>query len=209
MNDGPTTDSRMTAHAEIRADYADTSAFSHHVDSDFYTRLDADRAILSGDWDEADPALLARVSRFLIGEARLIDKGRFDDWLRLFSADGLYWVPVIRGGGDPREQISHAFDDVRRLTDRVFWLNTGLAHSQIPPSRLCHVLGNVEAIERAGVVYARSTFMLAEHRPRLDRHFAGSYGHVLVPEDGGFRIRLKQVNLIDSDRGHENLTLVF
>lgn len=200
----------MTDTTSPKPDYADTAAYSHHIDADYYARLDADRAILAADWDdEFDPAVVARAHRFLIKEARLLDNGRFDDWLGLFSADGLYWVPVTPDGGDPRTQVSHAFDDVRRLTDRVFWLNTGLAHSQLPPSRLRHLLGNVEAIERDGAIYVRSNFLLAEHRPNLDRRFAGQYAHVLTVDDEQLRIRLKQVNLIDSDRGHENLTLVF
>jgi len=194
----------------VSPDYIDTTVYSHHVDSGFYDRLERDRGILAADWDEQDPAVVARAATLLATEARLIDMGRFDDWLALFTADALYWVPVVNGGGDPRTEVSHAFDDVRRITDRVFWLNTGLAYSQIPPSRLRHVIGNVEAIERDGATYVRSTFVIAEHRPNLNRHFAGAYGHVLVPQgDGRLHIRLKKVDLIDSDRGHDNLTLVF
>lgn len=200
----------MSDTAKVSSEYADTSVYSHHVDSSFYERLESDRAILAADWDDQDPAVVARAATLLATEARFIDSGRFEDWLDLFTSDALYWVPVVTGGGDPRTEVSHAFDDVRRIADRVFWLNTGLAYSQIPPSRLRHVIGNVEAIERDGAVYVRSTFVIAEHRPNLNRHFAGGYGHVLVPQpDGRLHIRLKKVDLIDSDRGHENLTLVF
>ena len=34
---------------------------------------------------------------FLIAEARLLDAGRFDEWLALFAEDGFYWVPAAPG----------------------------------------------------------------------------------------------------------------
>ena len=36
---------------------------------------------------------LNRCERFLQHEARLLDEGKFDDWLALFTPDAWYWVP--------------------------------------------------------------------------------------------------------------------
>ena len=36
---------------------------------------------------------LHRCEQFLINEARLLDEGKFDDWLALFTPDAWYWVP--------------------------------------------------------------------------------------------------------------------
>ena len=111
-------------------------------------------------------------------------------------------MPVTAGGGNPRHEVSHAFDDRRRLTDRVYWLRTGLAFSQIPASRTRRVIGNVETttdLESAATLI-RSNFVVHEFRAGVTKTYAGWYGHVLVDS----RIRLKQVNLLDSDQIHEN-----
>ena len=119
-------------------------------------------------------------------------------------------MPVTPGGGDPRTEVSHAFDDHRRLTDRVYWLRTGLAYSQIPASRTRRLVGNVETIDDVdGTRLVRSTFLLEEFRAGVTKSYAGWYGHVLRQESGDWVVRLKMANLIDSEQYHENLTLVF
>lgn len=192
--------------------YTDTSRWSYHVDDAWYERVVRYHQLLTQDWPESDPAALHRVSAFLTREARLIDASRFDDWLALFSGDCLYWVPITPGGGDPRHEVSHAFDDHRRLTDRVYWLDTGLAFSQIPPSRTRRLITNIETIDdpETGATLVRSDFLLTEFRAGITKTYTGWYGHALVDDGaGGWQVRLKQVNLLDSDQLHENLTLVF
>ncbi|WP_107050838.1 aromatic-ring-hydroxylating dioxygenase subunit beta [Amycolatopsis nivea] len=195
----------------IPAEYADTSAWSYHVDDQFYTDLARDSAALREDWPTAGAAELAEAQSFLAAEARLLDEGRFNEWLDLFTDDCLYWVPVTPGAGDPLAEVSHAFDDRRRLTDRVYWLRTGLAFSQIPASRTRRLTTNVETTTDpgSGVRMIRSNFAVHEFRAGIAKIHAGWYGHVLEPGESGWRIRLKQVNLLDSEQLHENLTLVF
>ncbi|MBI4900843.1 MAG: aromatic-ring-hydroxylating dioxygenase, partial [Actinobacteria bacterium] len=76
--------------SSIPAQYADTSSFSYHVDAAFYDRLDHYRDSFGEDWPAPDAATLADVTAFLIREARVIDEGRFNDWLDLFTDDCLY-----------------------------------------------------------------------------------------------------------------------
>ncbi|HEY3465477.1 MAG TPA: aromatic-ring-hydroxylating dioxygenase subunit beta [Amycolatopsis sp.] len=191
--------------------YADTSSWSYHVDDEYYRELRRQTDLLREDWPEATVEESVRAATFLAREARLIDEGRFNHWLDLFTDDCLYWVPVVAGGGDPATEVSHAFDDRRRLTDRVYWLRTGLAFSQIPASRTRRVIGNVEtsADPETGDRLVRSNFTVHEFRAGVAKTYAGWYGHVLRNTGDGWRIRVKQANLLDSDQIHENLTLVF
>lgn len=198
--------------SSVPAHYADTSSFSYHVDAAFYDRLDHYRDSFGEDWPAPEPVTLAQATAFLVREARLIDEGRFNDWLDLFADDCLYWVPVTSGGGEPRTEVSHAFDDRRRLTDRVYWLRTGLAYSQIPASRTVRIVGNVEVLDDVGGdTLVRSNFIINEFRAGVTKTYSGWYGHVLTRDgDGdGWKIRLKQANLLDSEQYHENLTIVF
>ena len=193
----------------IPPECADTSSFSYHVDASFYADLDRLRDLFTEDWPEAAPTDLARATSFLTREARFIDEGRLNEWLAMFSDDCLYWVPVSAGGGEPRTEVSHAFDDRRRLTDRVYWLRTGLAYSQIPASRTRRLVGNVELLdESSGTRLVRSNFIINEFRAGVAKTYTGWYAHVLTPIEDGWQIRLKQANLLDSEQYHENLTIV-
>ena len=42
-------------------------------------------------------ALLADVTRFLWAEADLLDARAYDDWLELWTEDGLYILPIGEG----------------------------------------------------------------------------------------------------------------
>lgn len=190
--------------------YGDTSMFSYHVDSDWYDELDRYREVFMDDWPAAPLEDWYAAQSFLTREASLIDNGRFNDWLDLFAGDCLYWVPVNPGGGDPRTEVSHAFDDHRRLTDRVYWLRTGLAYSQLPASRTRRLITGIETVDiDDDIRMIRSNFVVHEFRAGVAKTYAGWYGHTLRGTDEGWRIRVKSVNLIDSEQYHENLTLVF
>ena len=196
--------------SQVPEQFQDTTSYSYHVDSGFYDDLDRFRELFGEDWPDANVADWQQVTGFVTREARAIDEGRFNDWLDLFAGDGLYWVPVTAGGGDPRTEVSHAFDDHRRLTDRVYWLRTGLASSQLPASRTRRLIGNVETIDDPeGLRLVRSNFIINELRAGTAKTYTGWYGHVLQRDDDGWKIRLKMVNLLDSEQYHENLTLVF
>lgn len=185
-----------------------------------YDRLARDVAGLRGiDWP--DPDVTPAATAFVHREARLLDDDRLEDWFALVDDDGLYWVPANPTGGNPATEVNLAFDDKRRLDDRVYWLRTGLVTAQIPSSRTRHLLTNVEAVrgDDPGTLLVRANLALAEHRAGIDRVFTGWCGYVLTGADGGaagsvpdprtLRIRTKATFLTDSDRGHENLTFLF
>ena len=136
-------------------------------------------------------------------EARLLDEGRYDDWLSLYADECLYWVPAARPPGDPRREVSIAFDDRRRLEDRIYRLRTGSAWSQVPPSRTVRLLSNVEVFENRMV---RANFLISEFRAGETRLWSGWYGCRLAP--GSLAIEVKQVNLIDGDQNLRNPSLV-
>ncbi|MDE0149931.1 MAG: aromatic-ring-hydroxylating dioxygenase subunit beta [Rhodospirillaceae bacterium] len=185
----------------------DPSTSSYYVGDDFYRELvDA-----FTDWDRdelaiSDPARRDAARAFLEREARLLDRGRLEDWLALFAPECAYWIPGTPERGDPRREITVAFHDRRQLEDRVYRLRTGYAWSQSPESRTVRSVSNVElfATGDAGIVMARSNFHIAELLDGDLRHWAGWTGHRLAITGGGFSILAKQVNLIDCDRNLRN-----
>ena len=188
----------------------DAAQTSWYVDDRYYALLEADVRQWQQEGMPGDEATRRECERLLFREARLLDAGRFREWLDLFTDECLYRVPAAPGGGAPRGEVSLAFDDHRRLLDRIVRLETGSAWSQVPPSRTCRLLANLEVFAggSADEARARSTFVIHESRREVQRALAGWYGHVLRREAGGWKIARKMVNLLESDQGLENLSLV-
>jgi benzoate/toluate 1,2-dioxygenase beta subunit len=81
---------------------------------------------------------------------------------------------------------------------------------QQPPSKTARLIGNIELIEHSEEhAVVASTFHLLESRMRGEqRYFAGTYRHDLVREEE-WMIKLKRVDLINSDAAHECLEIFF
>ena len=60
------------------------------------------------------------IENFLYREARLLDEGKLQDWLKLFTEEARYWIPCNRDDIDPMREVSIIYDDrdaVATLTD--------------------------------------------------------------------------------------------
>jgi 3-phenylpropionate/cinnamic acid dioxygenase small subunit len=151
---------------------------------------------------------IAAVTNFLYHEADLLDARRYEEWLELYTDDAVYWIPQGEES-DHTHHVSIAYDDRRRLHERVLRLASGFAFSQDPPSRTCHVVGNVRiAGELDEDLEVRSNLMLAEMRRGIQNVYAGQVTHRLVPTAGSFMVRGKTVRLINSDVPLSNLTFL-
>jgi 3-phenylpropionate/cinnamic acid dioxygenase small subunit len=159
--------------------------------------------------DATRTELWLEVSQFLYREAALIDGGRFRDWLDLFTDDAVYWVPQA-DGEDPERFVSIAYDDRRRLGERVLRLESGFAHAQDPPSRTCHLVGNVVlGAEEDGELPVSSSLLVAEVRRAVQTLYAARVEHRLTRADSGaLSIRRKVVRLINSDAPLGNVSFL-
>lgn len=141
-----------------------------------------------------------QIEAFLYREARLIDEHRYDEWLSLWTDDGIYWVPCNEDDTDPARQVSLIYDDRVRLGDRVARLKSGAAWAQEPKSRMRRVIANLEIEEgENGEVSVASNFILAELRRHMQNLWAGRTIHKLRPENGDFKIVYKKVMLVNND----------
>lgn len=118
----------------------------------------------------ADHETHARVTQFLALEARLLDEGRERDWLDLLDDELVYQVP-IRAATEPRtEEYSEPGFRIRdtkaHMQTRIDRLNTGIAYSEVPPSRTLRVVGSVEVLttDRPDLVEANSAILLYRQR---------------------------------------------
>lgn len=150
-------------------------------------------------------------SQLLYREARYMDAASYDEWLSLWAADGVYWVPANDADNDPSRHFALVYLDLDGLRARFMRLVREDAYAQNPPSRLCRVVSNVEVegidgdADRAIV---HSTFNLTELR-RGDQHtFAGRSEHQLLLDDGAWKIERKKVVLVNLDEPIGNLSFL-
>jgi benzoate/toluate 1,2-dioxygenase beta subunit len=152
----------------------------------------------------------AECEQFLVHEARLLDEGRFDQWLGLFTSDAWYWVPSEPDQANPRETISLIYDDRRLLETRVRRLASPRIYSQEPRSRTSRIIANVSIEEADGTgCIVRSKWQLLEYRRETQRIFGGTSFHRLVRGDNGIQIAWKRVDLVNCDAPLEGLVVPF
>jgi 3-phenylpropionate/cinnamic acid dioxygenase small subunit len=158
--------------------------------------------------------LKSEAEAFLVEEGRLLDAGRYEEWLALFAEDGFYWIPAAPGQADPLNHLSIFYEDKSVLRMRVRRLSHPRAYSALPAPRTAHLVGSVTAARgaEAGIdCEARSTVMVAEYRAGDKggdrRLWAGQQLHRLRRTPEGLRIVLKRVDLIDCDAAHGILAI--
>lgn len=149
---------------------------------------------------EVNADLHLEVSSFLYREARLLDTRDFDQWLQLWTSDGMYWIPHQEQQSNPKDHISLFWEDatlrevrVRRITNARNW-------SQQPHTRTARSVTNIsiDGTDEEGRLVVRSTLLVSEWR-NTQRILAGLVTHKLVKtQDDAWKIYLKRADLTNS-----------
>src|SRR5213594_3746999 len=83
----------------------------------------------------ADAELRSEIEQLLYHEAWLLDRGRLDEWLGLYTDDATYWIPLQANQADPLTTSSIVYDDRRLLEVRVRQFQHPRAHARVPAPR--------------------------------------------------------------------------
>ena len=141
-----------------------------------------------------------QIEDFIYREARLADEQRAEEWLALWTDDGVYWVPANRDDIDPTREVSFVYDDRQGIGDRVERLKQGLAFAQDPASRMRRMLSNIEIEEEEnGEITVYSNFMVIELRRHVQNIWAGRMMYRLRHQNGHLKMALKKVMLVNND----------
>ena len=154
---------------------------------------------------------------FLYKEAELLDELRLEEWLRLFTPDGLYWIPIDEGISTD-QSASIVRDNTLRREERVFHLLNTRFPAQSPRSRTLHMISNVRIAETdSNFVKLHSNQTIHEVRAGDFRQvglgvvntLVAKVEHVLEGQQGDLKIALKKILLINRDMPQGNLTFLF
>ena len=151
------------------------------------------------------------VEQFLYRQADLLDTKRWEEWIGLFTDDGIYWMPP-----EPTYQTWDGTPAIFAEDKNLMRVRMGRvlhpdAWSQRPLWGTNHVVSNViiENESPNGDVIARSRFHMMELRRDDVRHFAGSYMHQLKKTKEGYRIKLQRVDMTNAQAAYDYVLQVW
>ena len=166
-----------------------------------------------------------QVQDFLYREAELLDERRYEEWLDLFTEDAHYFMPMRRNV--PHDEIEREFTregmDVSwfdegkdTLTRRVRQILTGIHWAEEPPSRICHMISNVQVVgadpagPAATEIAVKSRFLVYRNRVETETDvLVGKREDLLRRVNGGCKLARRRIVLDQSVLLAKNLTFFF
>jgi len=162
------------------------------------------------------PTTCHDIEQFLFLEARLLDEGRFKEWLNLLTEDIRYWMPSMArkyrsvshsitlldpASYEEREfttdhELSILDETKESLVKRVARLDTGMAWAEDPPSSTCHIISNISIREtqKASELSVHSNFILYRSRGEHEQDFfVGRRDDVLRFADEGWKLASRKI----------------
>lgn len=147
---------------------------------------------------------------FVYEEARMLDDARFDEWLDLWTHEGIYWMPLDYNQQDPDLVTSLLHEDAFMRKLRVERFKGERTFSQKPKTRCHHVIQRPfvdEADHDKGRFVTHTAFHYVETRLDEQIMLAANARHELVLHDGKLKITLKRVDLLNSDAAFGNIQM--
>ena len=165
------------------------------------------------------------VEDFLYREAELLDERRYEDWPELLTDDIRYFMPMRRNV--PHDETAREFTregaDVSwfdegkdTLARRVQQILTGIHWAEEPPSRICHMISNVQILRASPdgpaptEVAVKSRFLVYRNRVETETDvLVGKREDLLRRVNGTFKIARRKIILDQSVLLAKNLTFFF
>jgi benzoate/toluate 1,2-dioxygenase beta subunit len=151
------------------------------------------------------------VEQFLYRQADLLDTRQWQQWIDLFAADGIYWMPPDASYKTWDGQPAIFAEDRNLMTVRMNRVLHPDAWSQRPLWGTNHVVSNVVIDKQSakGDLVVRSRFHMMELRRDDVRHFAGRYTHHLKKAKDGYRITLQRVDMTNAEATYDYVLQVW
>jgi 3-phenylpropionate/cinnamic acid dioxygenase small subunit len=144
------------------------------------------------------------VEQFLYRQAELLDDKNWQEWIDLFTPDGIYWMPPEPSHTTWEGMPAIFAEDKNLMTVRMKRVLHPDAWSQRPLWETNHIVSNV-IIEKEteDEIVVRSRFHMMELRRDDVRHFAGRYRHTLVKTGEGCAIKLQRVDMTNAQAAYD------
>lgn len=150
-------------------------------------------------------------------EVLLLQSGKYEEWLSIFTEDVRYRAPVVRVADNRDEVVAKEKDlayydeDLETLRLRARKLASTMAWTEYPPSRLRYFVQVLEVKPVGdGEVLVRSNFLLYQTRhDNRENTFFGERLDRVRPAGDGCRVAERHIELDRSRLGAENISVFF
>jgi 3-phenylpropionate/cinnamic acid dioxygenase small subunit len=133
-------------------------------------------------------------------EADRLDRYDYKPWLEMWTADGLYVIPVERDTSDYKNALNIAYDDRAMREARVKRLRSGFAMSSAPAARTARTVSRfVRVRETPGSLELRCAQHVVEYKFERTRTLAADVTFRIVRGNDGLAIDYKEIRLLNSD----------
>lgn len=147
---------------------------------------------------------LRQVEQFLFMQSELLDSRAWQDYIDLFTDDGIYWIPALPSQQEWRDTPSICIEDKALMSVRMGRLLHPNAWSLAGLWVTSHVVGNVVVeADDCGRIAVRSRFHMFEQRRDVARQFAGVYRHTLIDSGRELRVKEQRVDLVNAQAPFE------
>ena len=137
------------------------------------------------------------VERFIRGELQLLNRNKLDEWIDLYTDDGMYFMPLDESQADPERYDMIMFDNKPLMRIRKENFGRPDSPSMEYPIRSVRMISGCDIeIQADDSCRAEAPFMASIFYQSM-RWYAGYYHYELVREEDRLRIKSKQVNLLD------------
>ncbi|GAA1721819.1 aromatic-ring-hydroxylating dioxygenase subunit beta [Propioniferax innocua] len=143
---------------------------------------------------------VVRAISLIWSEAKLLDDKNYPEWQELFTDDGIYVVPIDPETEDFASSLNMVYDDKRMREMRVERMMQGFSPSAVAAARTVRTVSRftVESVSDSEVTLKSAQILSAYKRNHFDT-LGAELTHTIVLDEGGDRIKLKVVRLINSE----------
>ncbi|WP_062380625.1 aromatic-ring-hydroxylating dioxygenase subunit beta [Pseudomonas abietaniphila] len=144
--------------------------------------------------------LLQEVTAFIWQEGDMLDHGEYDGWLKMWTGNGTYIIPINPEETDFENTLNYAYDDHHMRELRVQRLTGGESISTSPQPRTVRTQSRFRVLADDGVqVTVRCAQNIREFRKESLKFYSADLTYQLIRSEGSFKIQRKVVSLINSD----------
>ena len=143
--------------------------------------------------------LLQKAAAFIWQEADMLDHTEYADWLKLWTENGIYVIPIDPKETDFENTLNYAYDDKHMREKRVARLMGGEAISSAPVARTVRSVSRLRLLAEDGDhVTVRCAQDLREFRKDRFRQHTADVTYDLLRHEGSFLIERKVIQMINS-----------
>lgn len=148
----------------------------------------------------SDALNLSAVSEFMWREADLLDRRQYEEWLDLWTDDGLYIVPIQREAEDYADVLNYAYDDAKMRKMRVVRLMSRFSMSAASASITIRTTSRFVLESQTGaVITVRAAQHLADYRRDRMALVAADIEATIRQTPDGLKYEKKIVRLANSE----------